>query len=130
MIQYPIILSHGYTHCNITGVYLSLYGRFLRNDSTIAYTEINSEVMEGADSLACNTDNSECCETEGNWYFNGSAITEGSQEFTVIRNIGKIMVFRNNRIISATSTLCCRTPNANNINQTVCVNSGQLEYYK
>ena len=126
MIQYLIILLHSYIHYNITGVYLSLYGSFLHNDSTIAYTEINSEVIENADSLACNTDNSECCETEGNWYFNGSVITEGSQEFTVIRNTGKIMVFRNNRIISATSTLCCRIPNADNISQTVCVNSGQL----
>ena len=79
-------------------------------------------------SLVCHTDKYGCCETsnEGDWYLtNGSVITRDNQEFNVTRsNIGEIILFRKTGIISYTSTLCCRVPDAGNVNQTVCVNSG------
>ena len=127
--MYIIIL----TTILIAGVYLSLDGRILPNGSAIAYTEITfvTDKREGtrSRSLICNTDRIGCCETEGNWYMvNGSVITDVSQEFGVIRNIdgtGTVTLFRNQyRIISIFSTLCCTVPDARNINQTVCVNSG------
>ena len=116
------------------GVYLSLDGRILPNGSAIAYTDITivTDKREGtvSRSLVCNTDRIGCCETEGNWYMvNGSVITDDSEGFSVIRNIdgtGTVTLFRNynHRMISILSTLCCRVPDANNKNQTVCVNSG------
>ena len=111
----------------ITGVYLSLNGTFLPNGSIIAYTKISTDIGEdtGSRSLVCNTDKIGCCETEGYWYLaNGSVIIEDSQEFSVIRNHGTVILFRNDTIISLLSTLCCRLPDASNTNQTVCVNSG------
>ena len=90
------------------------------------YTEIN---LEGAESsLTCNTDKIGCYETssEGNWFLAvGSVITQGHPEFIVTRSDGgKIILHRKTRILSSTSTLCCRVPDARNVHQTVCVNSG------
>lgn len=115
----------------IIGVYLSLYANetFLSNGSTIAYTDISIGRIEDSGSLVCNTDKTECCESnsEGNWYsVNGSVITEDNQEFSVIRNtdLGKITLLRNNWMISSFNSLCCRAPDASNIYHTVCVHSG------
>ena len=113
----------------ITGVYLSLDEMFLPNGSNITYTEISTAQADSQNthSLVCHTDKFGCCsEIEGNWYSaNGSVITELSQEFSVIPDSnGRVTLFRDNELISLLSTLCCRVPDASNINQTVCVNSG------
>lgn len=113
----------------ITGVYLSLDGMFLPNGSNITYTEISTAQTDSQNthSLVCHTDKFRCCnEIEGNWYSpNGSVITELSREFSVVQGIdGTVTLFRSNGMISLLSTLCCRVPDASNISQTVCVNSG------
>ena len=116
-----------YIHECIAGVFLSVNGASVQNSSMISYyTEINQEGAER--SLACNTDNNGCCEanSEGNWFLaNGSVVTLDNREFSVTRSDnGKVILYRKTRIISSTSTLCCKVPDASNINQTVCVSSG------
>lgn len=109
----------------IIGVYISLNKQFLSNGSIIEYTEISIKDTEHTDSLVCNTDKNGCCHTsnEGEWYLSdGSVVT---RDFNVTRSDnGEIILFRKTGIISSPSTLCCRVPDARNMNQTVCVNSG------
>ena len=90
-------------------------------------------VGEGVDAMACQTDRRPCCGTRpnrfGEWYYpNGSRVpieAEGALFYRTRRDGGLVLLHqRNHNIITASSTsglFCCELPDANDINQTLCI---------
>ena len=109
-----------------TGVYLSLNGEALRNNSVLINDEggfTSSFVFP-----VCHTDNPECCDeiNSGRWYGpDGNANT--LHQFTVnTSDEGTVMlVIRNSEYVSRNGQYCCTVADIEKIYQTVCFTSGE-----
>ena len=112
-------------------MHISLGGEVYGNNSDILITNIGEENEEA---LLCTTDNSQCCSSPdtpsgggalGEWlYPNGSPIGENDHIQGFYRNSGpaKVRLSRREGITAPTGKFCCKVPNANNTNISICVN--------
>ena len=108
------------------GVFVSLNGKSLDNNSNITNTK-------GGDGLNCHSDKLNCCENdvsnhdlEGIWY---SQTTEKqsnesdiAQDLTTQRAPGAISLHLDNIDQNSIGTLCCTIPDINDEEQTICIN--------
>ena len=117
------------------GVYLSLGGRFYRNNSVIPITDVigDDNLAPSYHALQCVTDKKPCCfsppNRHGEWYFpDGKQIPNYSNakksNLPFFRNRGDsgtvhLNRFRNS-VMSPTGKFCCEVPNAAGVNQTLC----------
>ena len=126
-------------HTNIyAGVYLSLKGRVLANDSVIFITEIGETTaippQNSNNGLQCITDRMPCCRfmggQVGEWFFPSGRMVPSGTGPTFYRNRGRddgtVNLNRANTIVvSPTGLFCCKVPDATGIDQTVCINLGK-----
>ena len=110
------------------GVYLSLNGIFLTNNSNILITDIGTP-------LVCTTDSIPCCRganRNGEWLFpnNGGQVPTLNEATSFYRNrgdSGEVNLFRlNSDVMAPTGQFCCEVPDATGIDNTVCANIGEL----
>lgn len=119
-----------------SGVYLSLRGYYLFNNSVIFINEIgespayNRTIKNG---LQCVTDWELCCRrpynVSGQWFFpNGDMVPVRGYNVGFYRNRGYDGTVNLNRhkttITSPTGLFCCTVPNAQGKNQMLCANIG------
>ena len=113
------------------GVYLSLEGQTIANNSYIDIDEIG---ISDDSTLMCHTNRTSSM-VEGNWYYpNGTIVeTEGESNmsdafFRVNKTGGVISLFKTSSNIASSETgqFYCIILNANNINQTLYVNICEL----
>ena len=129
------------THCDYTGVYLSLRGTVYANNSVILITEIGetNSMPPSPNSntgLQCITDRIPCCATvpnrHGEWYFpDGTTVPTqgGATTLNFYRNRGDDGTVNLNRlntnVIMPTGLFCCEVPDAAGMTQRVCANIGE-----
>ena len=102
----------------------------MERDSNILITDIGTSSPH---QLVCNTDRTPCCispNIAGDWFYpDGEHVmhTSASQEFGRDRSDNReINLYRGNSdVMSPTGRFCCRVPDANGVEQTVCVNVGE-----
>ena len=112
------------------GVFISHNGALIKHDSNILITDIGTSSPQ---QLVCTTDRTPCCKahnTAGDWFYPGGGLVMHTgilQEFGRDRNAnGEINLYRaNSSVMSPTGRFCCRVPDANGVEQTVCVNVGK-----
>ena len=128
-----------YVYCVLlatSGVYLSLKGDYLANNS---YVDVD-DIGEQESALICHTNKTDCCRSDpiraGEWYFpNGSRVQDGhwNQQFSGVneyfyRNRGEKIV-RLNRYGNSPlerGHFYCELPDANEIDKTLHVNISEL----
>lgn len=125
--MYNYIIQNHQLH---TGVYLSLRGTFIVNNSdviinNIRETEPGTNVNEG---LQCITDRRACCRDtqSGNWVAPTGELTTRSFSGGFYRNRGfndgTVNLNRPENITYPTGRFCCNVVDAVNEKQTLCVN--------
>ena len=116
----------------ISGVYLSLRDVIVPADSTVSLNDIGSAI----DALVCHTDRPNCCRgtRQGGWFYpisvNGSEVPTGNGA-VFSRNRTDEGMINLNRIVDAmppSGLYCCKVLDARSIDQTVCVNIGELSH--
>ena len=119
-----------------TGAYLSQNGRFIEPNSSIPITDIGTSSPQ---QLVCTSDRKPCCRDQpqyGEWKFpDGSQVIHISERpvptaFHRNRdNDGNVYLYRvSSDIMSPTGRFCCEIEDATHMNQTICVNLGELAY--
>ena len=125
-------------------MYLSLKGNIYPNNSVISVNKIgktDTDIMppsqDSNNGLQCITDKKLCCRgnsTLGQWYFpNGTIIQSqgvASTETMFYRNKGRhnngtVNLNRAMMVTSPTGLFCCEVLDANDEDQTLCVNLGK-----
>ena len=113
------------------GVYLSLNGVFLTNNSNVLITDIGTTSQP----LVCTTDRMPCCRgvnANGEWLFpnNGSQVPLMSVATSFFRNredSGEVNLFRlNSDVMAPTGKFCCEVPDATGTDNTVCAYIGEI----
>ena len=113
------------------GVYLSLNGTFLTNNSNVLITDIGTTSQP----LVCTTDRRPCCRgtnANGEWLFpnNGSHVPLMSVATSFFRNRednGEVNLLRlNSDVMAPTGKFCCRVLDATSSDKTVCANIGEI----
>jgi hypothetical protein len=117
---------------NISGVYLSLRGVYIANNSNINIRNI-SDNPNGA--LQCITDNMRCCRGDprlGEWYQPNGALVQGTTSTTAFYRTrgdnGEVSLNRPSGVESPTGQFYCEVPDATSTNQTLCVNIGMVHH--
>ena len=117
-------LQHNDRVCTCAGVYLFLKGEALQNNSFLIPDDDNILV----NFPVCHTDKLNCCNrsNEGGWSLPTNTMQNVVNKFTVIRNNqGTIQLMYGDTSYSPPQGIyCCMVPDADNIDQTVCVNTG------
>lgn len=96
----------------------------LANGSVIYTVELDN--IQGDSSIVCHTDRPSCCQSEGEWYLPDGSPASRSKMFRVTRaDDGTINLNRaQDSVISPTGLFCCTVPDANDVNQSVCISVG------
>ena len=117
---------------NSSGVYLSLRGIIIANNSNIHIRNIGQS-PNGA--LQCITDKISCCFSPGyrfgEWYLPyRAALVQGTTSTTAFYRSrgdnGKVSLNRPSDVMSPNGLFCCEVPDATGTNQILCVNIGIL----
>ena len=126
------LCNHLYYSINMhPGVYLSLNGVFLTNNSDILITDIGTS----SEPLVCTTDRMPCCRTPtaiGEWNFpDGEGLVPtlgGATKFYTNRSeSGEVNLFRRSGdVMAPVGTFCCEVLDAADVYQTVCANIGEF----
>ena len=119
---------------NSSGVYLTLRGVHIANNSNINIRNIGQTSDNPNGALQCITDKTRCCLSQnprlGEWYLpNGVLVQETTSTSAFYRtreDNGEVSLNRPNGVLSPNGLFCCEVPDATNTNQTLCVNSGML----
>ena len=125
-------------HCTLllllltAGVHISLRGMNLSNNSVVFLDEIGDQTIKNGSELQCITDRELCCRypyTAGQWFFpNGSKVPVKVEATGLYKNRGYAGTVNLNRpnttVTSPTGLFCCILPDAQGINQMLCVNIG------
>ena len=121
-------------------MYLSLNGVTYRNNSIISISDIGMTDSDQNKGLQCITDRNPCCKIGigknlGEWMFpNDSVVPIMNNAESFYRNRGEgdgtVNLNRNNSsIMSPTGLFCCKVPDANDENQTLCTYIGKIDIH-
>ena len=120
---------------NSSGVYLSLGGVHITDNSNINIRNIDLTSDSPSGALQCITDNLFCCNRNprlGEWYQPNGALVQGGPSTTAFYRTrganGEVFLNRPSDVESPTGRFCCEVPDATNTNQTLCVNIGNYYY--
>ena len=109
------------------GVYLFLKGEELSNNTFLTTNDEANSGNSGVTFPVCYTDKLNCCSmsNEGVWSWPDNTTPEVAVKFMVTQNdCGAVNLTYDNNIPPPQGIYCCTVPNADNMNQTVCVNTG------
>ena len=101
--------------CMVTGVYLSVNGAIIANNSDISITEIG-EGDDGA--LLCFTDSSDSNISDvGQWYFPNQSAIESNGDLYMNRGHGVVRLHRKKNVMMPTGVFHCEIPDASGTKQ-------------
>lgn len=128
--------------CTLAGVYLSLLGVVLTNDSIVSISDIiasenREDNMDRPEShedrmgpLVCYTDRRDCCSepSEGDWYLPDHSSASDSKGFLVSNEYPSTLELTRDSnmpdFMPPSGEYCCWILDANGLNQSACVSVG------
>ena len=120
---------------NPSGLYLTLTGVFVANNSNIYIRSIGQSSDNPNGALQCITDRIPCCFSQsprhGEWYLPNGELVQGATSTTAFyrnrRDNGEVSLNRPSNVMSPSGRFCCEVADATDTNQTLCVNIGMLQ---
>ena len=109
----------------LVGVYIQFNGERLSNNSVVLITDIG----ESNASVLCVTNKTDCCRYDdggavGEWYFPDRTnvdIEGNGGSFYRNRDQRVVRLHRRHNAMMPTGPFCCEVPDANNMNQRLCI---------
>ena len=122
---------------NSSGVYLTLGGLHIANNSNINIRDIGQSSENPNGALQCITDRMPCCSVApnrfGEWYLPNRMLVQGTISerafYSNREDGGEVSLNRPSDVMSPFGQFCCEVPDATDTNQTLCVNIGKLLQY-